>query len=620
MRYCLNLRNRSFFGDLRIICRGIKSVLHIIPKYFLFSLFDSIIPTISSYFSLYMSAKLINDLTEREGLSKIFVLVTLTLLVNFFVSFIRRIITKHLNIERKIADQRVLLEISRITNSLYYSYIESPDIKDFFNNISHNEINGRGHTALVDYLIHFISALIQIFASIALTIKMFFIASEGYFKGFLAFINSYYASAIIILVILLSTVANFLLIYLKNSEINKIRNSNTDIWQKYKYYANINVGVGAAEIRIYDESDMMLKEIEKSIYRRACDVDVPKIESKYNMINNVIKTVMQLIIYIYISAKTFIGVFGVGNFVLYSGTVDKFVSGAVQLVNNFGNIRIVIAPHLELFFKYSDLPTHNNDGKTIRNKNVSDFCIEYKNLSFKYPGTENYVLKNINIRIEPHQKIALVGMNGSGKTTFVKLLCRLYNPTNGTITLNEQEIENYKYDDYYKCLSVVFQDFKLFEFTIGENISILENYDKNIVENIIKKIRLFDEYEISGDILDAPVGREFNETGILFSGGESQKIAIARALYKDAPFIILDEPTSALDPLAEADIFLRLNEIVGDKTTIFISHRLFSCKFCDKIIVFDKGQIIQFGSHDELLSDKYGKYYELWHAQSQYYK
>lgn len=232
---------------------------------------------------------------------------------------------------------------------------------------------------------------------------------------------------------------------------------------------------------------------------------------------------------------------------------------------------------------------------------------------------KNYALKNINLKLKVGERLAVVGKNGSGKTTFIKLLCRLYDPTEGEILMNDFNIRKYDYRQYLDLFSVVFQDYNLLAVPLGNNISSSGTWDEAKAQRILEEVGFGERYAKMSKGLETPLYKNFDEDGVNISGGEAQKIALARALYKDAPFIILDEPTAALDPVAEAEIYAKFDEIVGDKTAIYISHRLSSCRFCDKIAVFDQGRIVQVGTHEELLADKTGKYYELWYAQAQYY-
>ena len=245
--------------------------------------------------------------------------------------------------------------------------------------------------------------------------------------------------------------------------------------------------------------------------------------------------------------------------------------------------------------------------------------VQFKNVSFKYPESDSYALKNINFTFEVGQRLAVVGMNGSGKTTLIKLLCRLYDPTEGEITMNDFDIRKYDYLQYLDIFSVVFQDYNLLSLSLGSNVAADGDYDAKKVEEYLREVGFGERLDAMPNRLETALYKNFDEEGVEISGGEAQKIALARALYKDAPFIILDEPTAALDPLAEAEIYSKFNEIVGSKSAIYISHRLSSCRFCDRILVLDKGEIVQFGTHDELVADEKGKYHELWHAQAQYY-
>ncbi len=255
----------------------------------------------------------------------------------------------------------------------------------------------------------------------------------------------------------------------------------------------------------------------------------------------------------------------------------------------------------------------------VEKRSDNDYKIEFRNVSFKYPGNEQYSLRNFSIQLTIGHKLAIVGMNGSGKTTMIKLLCRLYDPCEGMITLNGIDIKKYDYSEYMSIFSLVFQDFKLFSFKLSENIACAINIDRERATKILDVLGLSERTKKMQSELDTYLYNDFDK-GVEISGGEAQKIAFARALYKNAPFIILDEPTAALDPIAEFEIYSKFNEIVGDKTAIYISHRLSSCRFCDDIAVFHEGKLIQRGGHDILIADEKGKYYELWNAQAQYYK
>ena len=211
-------------------------------------------------------------------------------------------------------------------------------------------------------------------------------------------------------------------------------------------------------------------------------------------------------------------------------------------------------------------------------------------------------------------------MNGSGKTTMIKLLCRLYDPQEGEILLNGVNIKKFKQEEYSRLFSVVFQDFSLFSLMLAQNVAVNVDFDEGKVEKCLEDAGFGERLAGWEQGLVTYLYKDYEDSGVEISGGEGQKIALARAIYKEAPFILLDEPTAALDPLAEYEIYTSFDKIAGNKTAIYISHRLSSCKFCDKIAVFHKGQLVQLGNHDELVADTNGKYYEMWEAQAQYYR
>ncbi len=326
------------------------------------------------------------------------------------------------------------------------------------------------------------------------------------------------------------------------------------------------------------------------------------------------------VVYVFVCLKALAGAFGLGSVTRYAASIAKVSGGMSGLVSNIG-LMCNNTPFLEQTFEYLDIPNHMYQGSlTVEKRRDRNYQVEFRNVSFQYPGSENWALRNVNMKFEIGRRLAVVGRNGSGKTTFIKLLCRLYDPTEGEILLNGIDIRKYNYQEYMDLFSVVFQDFGLLGLKLGENVAGRMDYDKERVVDCLEKAGFSHRFMEMKNGTDTYLYKDYDKDGIEISGGEAQKIAIARALYKDAPFIILDEPTAALDPMAEAEIYSRFDEIAGDKTAIYISHRLSSCKFCDEIAVFHEGAVIQQGSHADLAADTNGKYYELWNAQAQYYR
>ena len=324
-------------------------------------------------------------------------------------------------------------------------------------------------------------------------------------------------------------------------------------------------------------------------------------------------------VYLYVCLKAWAGAFAVGMATQYIGAVTALTGNVRGLLSDLSELRHNAA-YLRLAFEFLDIPNSMYQGSlTTEKRSDRQYDVEFRDVSFKYPGSDNWALRHVSVKFQVGKRLAVVGENGSGKTTFIKLLCRLYDPQEGQILLNGIDIRKYNYRDYMDVFSVVFQDFQLLSQPLGTNVAGRADYDRARVLQSLADAGFSERLRHMPDGLDTMLYRDFDESGVMISGGEAQKIAIARALYKDAPFIILDEPTAALDPIAEAEIYAQFNEISGDKTAIYISHRLSSCRFCDEILVFDGGQIIQQGTHDDLLGAEDGKYRQLWHAQAQYY-
>lgn len=325
-------------------------------------------------------------------------------------------------------------------------------------------------------------------------------------------------------------------------------------------------------------------------------------------------------VYVFVCLKAWAGAFGVGSVTQYVGAVTALSHNVSRLLSTIGHMK-TNAGFLKTVYEFLDIPNSMYQGSLTTEKRADrQYEVEFRDVSFKYPGSDVWALRHVNMKFKVGKRLAIVGENGSGKTTFIKLLCRLYDPQEGSILLNGIDIRKYRYDDYMNIFSVVFQDFKLICQPLGANVAGSMEYDRDRVQRALIDAGFGERLATMENGLDTMLYKDLTEDGVDVSGGEAQKIAIARALYKDAPFIILDEPTAALDPIAEAEIYAKFSEISGDRTAIYISHRLSSCKFCDEIAVFHEGAVIQQGTHEALVADEDGKYHALWHAQAQYYE
>lgn len=314
--------------------------------------------------------------------------------------------------------------------------------------------------------------------------------------------------------------------------------------------------------------------------------------------------------------------YGVAEFLLYFSAVGGFTRWVTGVLGSFGTLRrqsMDLATLRELL----ELPEpfRFQGGEDVDTASDAAHELRLEHVSFRYPGAQRDTLHDVDLTLRPGEKLAVVGRNGAGKTTLVKLLCGFLDPTEGRVLLDGRDVRTLDREQYYALFSAVFQDFSLLAASVAVNVAQREeDIDTERVRCCLEKAGFAQRLAALPQGLETCLYRDYRQDGISISGGEAQKLAIARALYKDAPFLVLDEPTAALDPIAEAEIYTRFNAIAGDRTAIYISHRLSSCRFCDEIAVFHNGEVVQQGTHDDLQADETGMYYALWHAQAQYYE
>lgn len=383
-------------------------------------------------------------------------------------------------------------------------------------------------------------------------------------------------------------------------------------------YVGVLYGERAAkDVRIYQMRDYLMKKYQ--VMSNLCkeEYEADKIKGRYT---GAVVFALELLAgatYVYIALKVLTGSVQIGDILMYAGAIITMMNSIREMMSihieiNYSN------EYLRTYEEFINLPNMHYDGTLpIEKRDDNRYELEFCHVSFKYPGTENDILRDVNLKFEIGGTMALVGRNGAGKTTLIKLLLRFYEPTEGEITLNGIDIGKYDYDEYMKIFSVVFQDFELYHFPLDENIAGSEKVNEARVREVIRQVGLENRVAKMKNGIHTSLYYETGE-GEMLSGGEAQKVAIARALYKDAPFVILDEPTAALDPLAEVEIYEKFDQMVKEKTAIYISHRMSSCKFCDRIVVLQDGKITEIGTHEELIK-RQGEYFRLYEAQAKYY-
>ena len=394
-------------------------------------------------------------------------------------------------------------------------------------------------------------------------------------------------------------------------------------WRQFEFYEEeyISKEASAKTVRMFHQQPLLIHRLEELLYKIFDKFyRIYKLETGRNQWMGIIEAIMSGLIYFLLGIMVLKGAISIGSICFYAGCISNFLLHFREWVSQMTELG-ANTKYVKMYFDFLDIPNKKYEGTLPVEKRDDDkFTIEFKNVSFRYPNTTKDVLKDFSIRFHIGERLAVVGKNGSGKTTFIKLLCRLYDPTEGEILLNGIDIRKYDYQEYLSLFSVVFQDFKIPALPLGQNVAVAICYDEERVLSALERVGLKNLIQRMPDGLTTPIYTDFDSKGVDVSGGEAQKIAIARALYHDTPFVILDEPTAALDPLAEYEIYANFDELVGTKTAVYISHRLSSCQFCNDILVIDGGRVVQRGSHDALVKDKEGLYYTLWNTQAQYYQ
>ena len=578
----------------------------------------------SPYAVIWLSARLIDELStlRRPEILGRWVLWIVT--VSAAAELLKAVLERWKNVQSELFDKQEEVLYTEKFLQMDYSDCDSQKTRDLFSQIQQNtNWSGWGFSHLKMYCTQTVQGITGILGAAALTVSLFTqkVPSSA---GRLTILNHPLFLAGLLLLIVAFTCLGPVLVGRANSVWNtlaeKVRFGN----RLFSYFAFLQPGKKEEDMdrRMYRQSELAEHYVSTvNIFGVGSPVAkaFQTIVGPSKALAAALSALLSGIVYVFVCLKAQGGAFGVGSVTQYVSAVTTFSGNAALLLNTVSHMQ-ANAEFLRIIYTFFDIPDAMYQGSLTTEKRTDRrYNVEFKDVSFKYPGSDIWALRHVNMKFKVGRRLALVGENGSGKTTFIKLLCRLYDPQEGQILLNGIDIRKYRYDDYMGIFSVVFQDFQLLDQPLGSNVAGRVTYDRERAKKALLDAGFGERLAAMEKGLDTMLYKELTEDGVELSGGEAQKIAIARALYKDAPFIILDEPTAALDPIAEAEIYSKFNEIAGDRTSIFISHRLSSCKFCDEIAVFHEGAVIQQGSHADLLADSSGKYCELWNAQAQYY-
>ncbi|MDF2538915.1 MAG: ABC-type multidrug transport system, ATPase and permease component [Herbinix sp.] len=530
----------------------------------------------------------------QSFMSMIFILLGLLLLfsgLNTYANY-------HMGWRFSYVSMKYILKLNRQKNTMDYEFLESPEILD------QSQLADRGAYG-IEGMLKSISATSVVSVKILLSITI------------ISTLNPLLVGLVIILSAAYYIVLN---LTIKSDKLNSW-DKLAPFWRKIWYTKHVNINFEyAKDTRLYAMDDFLMdkqRDINQTAHKLIMNSKIRWI--RFGIFYNSISMILELVLYIVLIYYALHKGLTISNFALYFASIKSFSASLDGVLYSMA----VISDQSRRINDYRSF-TEYEMTKPAATRNISeimDYCFKFVNVSFRYPGQEKYALKNLNITIDPKTRLAVVGLNGAGKTTFIKLLLRLYEPTEGRILLDGIDINEFDKEEYYTLFAPLFQNIELFAFPLSENVSMKTPAatDKKKAHDVLWLAGLKDKLKSLKKGVDTELLKILYDDGIDLSGGEKQKLALARAMYKDAPVIVLDEPTSALDALAEYHLYQNFDKIIHNKTAVYISHRLSSTRFCDAIAMFDNGCMIEYGTHDELIK-RSGSYKNMFDIQASYYQ
>lgn len=562
-----------------------------VPVTLIRALFQTVIPLLN----IVVPAWIID---EMLGAGRLKVLLTYVLILaggNAALGLIRTWLDRKWEASNLRLQHGMEVRLGEHVMGLDYEKIESPSVLDLKERALYPIRNQNSLNELIETVCTMITAVFSLLSLSAILLQ---------------------TNGILILGILLFCLLQFVLLKKVQKNMGVFMSGIPVTMRRSAYYENLAADYEPLkEIQLYRAKELLLEKLKKAhqdnvdLYASA----IPK-NGVYEGIMGAVSQIQLVFVYGWNIVMLFLDRISVGDFTMYVNAASKFAENMMTLIKGLVTIH-QDCRYMEVYLEFMELKPTAKTGKKEAPKG-QDVTIEFQNVSFHYPNREELVLKNVSASFRPGEKISIVGMNGAGKTTFIKLLCRLLIPTEGEILLNGVNINEYSEESYTNLIATVFQDFQLFSFSIRDNIDISRS-GKDVgaairqagIEDWVKKCSAGEKTQVT---------RLFDEKGVEPSGGEGQKLAIARAIYKNAPVMVMDEPTAALDPYTEYEIYRKFDEISAGKTVFYISHRLGCCQLCDRVLVFADGQIAEQGSHEEL-KEAGGVYSRMWNAQAKFY-
>lgn len=634
---------RTLREDTSIILRGMKEFEKILPCQLKYVAIRSLLISCIPYISVIMTSYILNELAGNQNQSNLLIYIGISIGATLFFTVIKNYLDAKIAVgySRLFPTHEIVL-----TDKAYnipYALLEEEQVRSLREQVSGSiNVSGAGMASLYWDIEVVITNLCS---AITGAILMAHFISEVIAGNAIVKLGHMEVVGVILLLVGLVMACS----YVSCKMTSKRFDVSFDVFEKgakymrYGEFYTLNYLPDedmALDIRVFHQKKLILDESQQKCYKYFAKekADEMNAVNKYDGVKLFCTSLCGMAVYGLVGYYALHKVVSIGDIMVIYAAVTMLIlalSELAQIITDLRNNNV----HLLNYFQYMDMPEEslaqpidhtNKDIKRNSSRKMNGANqmneIRFENVSFHYPESETLVLQNINLRISGGEKLAIVGENGSGKTTLIKLLCRLYKPTSGNIYMNGKDIWEYPYDDYIESIASVFQDFSLFGFSIAENVAASLDYNEEGVQAALEQAGLKQKVEKLPKGIMQTLFHGFEEDGVNLSGGEAQKLAIARAIYKEAPIMILDEPTAALDPYAEAEIYEQFFGNLAKKfattsqqTVLSISHRLSSCRLCDRIAVLDEGHLVQIGSHEALVAHKEGKYYHLWQMQAQYY-
>lgn len=571
------------------------------PSIFFWLIFGTIITTGNTIFTVAIPKLLLDKYTSGIEKKEFFFYIGVICGIKLVLSILDKAISILQEQQKLMLTEDFMLEFSNKVSKIDYCNLEDPNVLDLKERAQFAVANFGALSRLFSNIIMFLSGIITLITVTTIMISF---------------------HIIFFIIILFLAIASLMLSQNQIKTMNHTLKEIIPINRRYGYYFNTSITPeNQKDFRIYQMSQMMSDTIgELNDKTVAWSTNLYKKEANTNSYQTVLNYIIKFITYGYAAARTFTTTFGkkisLGDFTYYIGISEQFTTSFLRTIEEYFSI-IQTLDMLEPMAQFMEIPISASQKGT---KKLKEFQIlEFKDVVFSYPKSDKIILDRISFQIHKGERISIVGLNNAGKSTVVKLICRLFTPTSGEIKVNGINIEEYDYEDYLATIGIIFQDFKLFPFTIRENIDTdgIVN-DETVIYDILDKVGLTEDIKKLPNGIDTYLNKTLHKDGTDMSGGQKQKIAIARSIIKRSNLVILDEPTAALDPIAESELYEDFNQLIHMKTAIFISHRMSSTVFCDKILLLQDGKVKAFDSHSNLMKGN-NLYRDLFETQAKNY-